>query len=64
MNKNGDRNRHGPGSILDCAQFLFQLPQNQHPIPPAARPFSIGIRLFEHALAPDPDVLPLRHQRK
>jgi hypothetical protein len=58
MNKNGGRNRHWPGSILDCAQLLFQLPQNQYPIAASRASSPVAIPLFERAVAPDPDFLP------
>jgi hypothetical protein len=51
MNKNGARNRHGPGSILDCAQLLFQLPQKQSLIPQATPVFLLPSWLFGRAVA-------------
>jgi hypothetical protein len=52
MNKNGDRNRHRAGSILDRAQLFFQLPQNQPLIPQGAPVFLLPSRLFGRAVAP------------
>jgi hypothetical protein len=52
MNKNGDRNRHWTGSILDCAQLLFQLPQKQSQIPQGVPVFLLPSWLFGRAVAP------------